>query len=79
MTEQEAYQVLGLTHTGKGNEGDEWVAFRCPTAGCPSEGVARKQGFSFGRCGICGAIMEAVESANAQPRVQVQKRDSTRT
>ena len=64
MTEQEAYQVLGWLHSGKGNDGDEWVAFRCPTAGCQSEGVARNPGFGFGRCGICGAIMEAVDPAN---------------
>lgn len=77
MIEQEAYQVLGWPHTGKGNDGDEWVAFLCPTAGCQSEGVARNRGFGFGRCGICGAIMEAVDPANAQPHVQVQKREKS--
>lgn len=65
MTEQGAYQVLGWPHNGNGNDVDEWVAFRCPTAGCQSEGVARNRGFGFGRCGICGAIMEAVDSASA--------------
>jgi uncharacterized protein DUF6988 len=77
MTEQEAYLVLGWPHTGKGNDGDEWVAFRCPTAGCQSEGVARNRGFGFGRCGICGAIMETVDTANAQPRVQIQRREES--
>jgi hypothetical protein len=73
MTEQETYQLLGWPHTGKGNGGDEWIAFRCPTPGCQSEGVARNRGFGFGRCGICGAIMEAIDPANAQPRVQAPK------
>lgn len=77
MTEQEAYQALDWPHTGKGNDGDEWVAFRCPTTGCQSEGVARNRGFGFGRCGICGAIIEAVDTANAQPRVEVQKREKS--
>ena len=77
MTEQEAYQVLGWPDTGKGNDGDEWMAFRCATTGCQSEGVARSRGFGFGRCGICGAIMEAVDPANAQPCVQVQKREKS--
>lgn len=76
MTEQEAYQLLDWPHTGQGNDGDEWLAFRCPTAGCQSEGVARNRGFGFGRCGICGAIMEAVDPANAQPRLRVQERQT---
>lgn len=70
MTEQEAYEVLNWPHTGKGNEGDEWLAFRCPTAGCHSEGVSRKREFDFGRCGRCGAIMEVVNGAHAQPHVK---------
>lgn len=73
MTEQEAYQILGWPHTGRGNSGDGWLAFRCPTPGCQSEGVSRSKEFAFGRCGICGAIMETVDSASAQPRTHVQK------
>jgi uncharacterized protein DUF6988 len=73
MKEQQAYAVLGWPHDGSGNEGDGWLAFRCPTPGCQSEGVARSREFGFGRCGICGAIMEPLDSTSAQPRVQVQK------
>ena len=64
MTEKEAYAVLNWPHTGRGNDGDQWLAFRCPTTGCPSEGVARDREHDFGRCGLCGAIMEAVDPAN---------------
>ena len=72
MTEQEAYELLGWPHAGAGNDGDEWAAYRCPTADCQSEGVACNRGFGFDRCGICGAIMERVDSVSAQPGVQVQ-------
>jgi hypothetical protein len=64
MNEQEAYKVLGWPHHGNNNEGNGWLAFRCPTPGCQSEGVARSHEFGFGRCGICGAIMEPVDSAS---------------
>jgi hypothetical protein len=77
MTEREAYAVLDWPHTGKGNDGDEWLAFRCQTPGCKSEGVSRNAGFAFGRCGICGAIMEVVDRADAQPSAQVEKREKT--
>jgi hypothetical protein len=69
MKEKEAYEVLGWPHTAKGNDGDEWLPFRCPTPGCQSEGVSRSREFSFGRCGRCGAIMEVVNLADAQSRV----------
>ena len=36
MVEKEAYAVLNWPHTGKGNSGDEWLAFRCPTPGSVS-------------------------------------------
>lgn len=65
MTEQEAYQVLGRTHTGKGNDGTEWLAYRCPTPSCQSEGVARSREFGFGRCGRCGAEMQIVSATEA--------------
>src|SRR5882762_10006465 len=39
MTEKEAYEVLDWPHAGKGNDGDEWLAFRCPTQGCESAGA----------------------------------------
>lgn len=67
MTEQEAYQVLGWTHTGKGNDGNEWLAYRCPTPGCQSEGVARSREFGFGRCGRCGAEMQIVSATATAP------------
>lgn len=70
MTEQEAYQLLGWPHTGKGNDGKEWIAYRCATPGCVSEGVARDRGHGFGRCGICGAIMEEVDPKNPQPALR---------
>jgi hypothetical protein len=60
MTEKEAYGLLGWPHDGKGNDGDEWLAFRCPTPGCPSEGVSREREFDFDKCGRCGAKMEVV-------------------
>ena len=70
MTEQEAHEALNWPRTGKGNEGDEWLAFRCLTADCHSEGVSRNREFGFGRCGRCGAIMEAVNPSHAQPHVK---------
>ena len=76
MVEKEAYAVLNWPHTGKGNSGDEWLAFRCPTPGCPSEGVSRNRDHDFGRCGICGAIMEAVAPASTHPRAK-QKTSTT--
>jgi hypothetical protein len=73
MKEQQAYAVLGWQHDENGNEGDGWLAFRCPTSTCKSEGVARSREFGFGRCGICGAIMEPVDFASTPPRAQVQR------
>jgi hypothetical protein len=70
MIEKEAYAVLNWPHTGRGNDGDQWLAFRCPTTGCPSEGVARDREHDFGRCGICGAIMEPVDPASTHPQVE---------
>ena len=70
MKEKEAYETLGWSHTVKGNDGDEWLAFECPTPGCQSEGVSRSREFDFGRCGHCGAIMEVVNPADAQSRVK---------
>lgn len=70
MKEQEAYEILGWSHSGKGNDGDEWLAFNCPTPGCQSAGVARSGEFGFGRCGRCRAIMEVVNSAGPQSRVK---------
>ena len=63
MNETEAYTLLNWPHTGKGNDGDQWVAFRCPTPGCPSEGVSRNREHDFGRCGRCGAEMQMVSAA----------------
>src|SRR2546422_8441439 len=63
MTEKEAYEVLDWPHAGKGNDGDEWLAFRCSTQGCKSEGVARSRELGFGRCGRCGAEMQVVSTA----------------
>lgn len=62
MNEKQAYEVLGWPHDGNGNEGDGWLAFRCPTPGCQSEGVARGREFGFGRCGRCGAEMQIAGS-----------------
>jgi hypothetical protein len=76
MVEKEAYAVLNWPHIGRGNSGDEWLAFRCPTSGCPSEGVSRNRDHDFGRCGICGAIMEAVASASTHPQAK-QKTSTT--
>ncbi len=70
MIEKEAYAVLNWPHTGRGNDGDQWLAFRCPTNGCPSEGVARDREHDFGRCGICGAFMEVVNPATDDPHAQ---------
>jgi hypothetical protein len=74
MREKEAYALLGWPHVGIGNDGDQWVAYRCLTPGCRSEGVARAREYSFGRCGICGAIMEVVDTKNALPRIDSQNR-----
>jgi len=54
MKEQQAYEVLGWPHDEEGNDGEDWLAFRCPTPGCQSEGVARSREYGFGRCGRCG-------------------------
>ena len=62
MKEKEAYAVLDWPHAGKGNDGDEWLAFRCPTPGCESEGVAGSRELGFGRCGRCGAEMQIVST-----------------
>ena len=70
MKEKEAYGLLGWPHSERGNDGDSWLAFRCQTRGCKSEGVARGSEFGFGRCGRCGAIMEMLSAANAQGRVR---------
>jgi hypothetical protein len=77
MIERDAYQLLNWPHTRQGNDGNEWLAYRCPTPGCQSEGVVRNRVFGFGRCGICGAIMEIVDP-DAQPRRHVQQ-PQTRT
>lgn len=63
MKEKEAYEVLDWPHTGKGHDGDQWLAFRCPTPGCQSEGVARSSELGFGGCGRCGAEMQIVSTA----------------
>ena len=60
MTERQAYETLGWPHDGTGHEGNDWLAHRCPTPGCQSEGVARSREFGFGTCGRCGAEMEIV-------------------
>lgn len=60
MTEKQAYEALGWPHDGTGHEGNDWLAYRCPTPGCQSEGVARSREFGFGTCGRCGAEMEIV-------------------
>ena len=70
LREKEAYAVLNWPHAGKGNEGDQWESFRCPTPNCPSEGVSRSREYDFGRCGICGAIMEIVEPNVQSPAKQ---------
>jgi hypothetical protein len=63
MKEKQAYEVLDWRHDGNGNEGDDWLAFRCPTPRCQSEGVARSRELAFGTCGRCGAEMEIVSVA----------------
>jgi uncharacterized protein DUF6988 len=70
MKEKEAYEILGWVHAGKGNDGDEWLAFSCSTPACQSEGVARSGEFGFGRCGRCSAIMEVVNGAGPQACVK---------
>jgi len=60
VTEKQAYEALGWPHDGTGHEGNDWLAYRCPTPGCQSEGVARSREFGFGTCGRCGAKMEIV-------------------
>lgn len=70
MNEKEAYEILGWPHAGKGNDGDGWLAFKCPTLGCQSEGVSRGREFGFGRCGRCGAIMEALDAEDAESRAR---------
>jgi hypothetical protein len=73
MTEKEAYEVLDWPHAGKGNDGSEWLAFRCPTPGCKSESVSRKREFDFGRCGRCGAEMQIVSTpATTSPKAPKQ-------
>ena len=74
MRELEAYGVLGWPHTGTGNDGEGWLAYRCPTPGCQSEGVARSREFGFARCGRCGAEMQSVNAAaTALPSVVKQQ------
>jgi hypothetical protein len=68
MKEKEAYVILDWPHAGIGNDGEDWLAFRCLTPGCQSEGVSRRREYDFGRCGICGAIMEVVESAHEKAK-----------
>ena len=65
MNEAEAYRLLDWPHTGTGNDGEGWLAYRCPTPGCQSEGVARSCELGFGRCGRCGAEMQIVSTAAA--------------
>src|SRR5229473_3957112 len=72
MKEKEAYAILDWPYAGKGNDGDEWLAFRCPTPGCQSEGVSRRREYDFGRCGICGAIMEVVDPAHDKAKAGTQ-------
>lgn len=67
MKENEAFQLLGWPHAGEGNDGDGWIAYRCPTPGCPSEGVARTPELGFRECGRCGAEMQPVDVATAKP------------
>jgi hypothetical protein len=73
MTEKEAYEVLKWHHDGKGNDGDAWSAFRCPTPGCHSEGVSRNREYGFGRCGRCGAEMQIVSVAVTTSPKQVKQ------
>src|SRR4029077_125671 len=74
MIEREAYAVLDWPHVGKGSDGDQWVAFRCPTPGCPSEGVSRNREHGFGRCGRCGAEMQiASTAATTSPKAAKQQ------
>jgi hypothetical protein len=51
-----------------------WLAFRCPTPGCQSEGVSRRREYDFGSCGRCGAIMEVVDPAHARAKEGTQAR-----
>jgi len=51
MKKKDAYEVLGWAPTGQDDDGDEWLAFKCPTPGCESEGVSRGPEVGFGRCG----------------------------
>ncbi len=67
MNEKRACEILGWPHDGNGDEADGWLAFRCPTPGCRSEGVARSREFGFGKCGRCGAEMQIVSNAPAAP------------
>jgi hypothetical protein len=60
MTEKEAYEFLGWPHDGQGNDGDDWLAYRCETPGCNSEGVARDLENKFDKCGRCGRKMKVV-------------------
>lgn len=70
MIEKQAYEALGWLHDGKGHDGNDWLAYRCPTPGCQSEGVARSREFGFGTCGRCGAEMEIVTATpKASPSV----------
>src|SRR5258708_6405796 len=74
MNEKEAYATLDWPHDQNGNDGDEWLAFRCRTPGCQSEGVSRRREYDFGRCGRCGAIMEVVDPAHAKAKAGTQAR-----
>jgi len=60
LTEKEAYDFLGWPHDAKGNEGDDWLPYRCETPGCNSEGVARGLEHKFDKCGRCGHEMKVV-------------------
>ena len=65
MNEQEAFKVLGWPHHGNNNEGNGWLAFRCPTAGCQSEGVAAAAN------SVSGGVESAAQSWNPLiPRAQ---------
>ena len=61
--------------TGQDDDGDEWLAFKCPTPGCESEGVSRGPEVGFGRCGRCSAIMEVVNPADAQSATKADRRN----
>jgi hypothetical protein len=60
MTEKEAYMFLGCSHDGQGNDGDDWVAYRCESPSCNSEGVARGPEYEFKKYGRCGREMKVV-------------------